>query len=209
VDDAEFFRWYGRWAPLRPTEVVSLLGSGFPYWIVGGCAVEAFTGRHRHHDDIDVTFLARDFDAVRERLDGYHLWDNHGGVLRPLRPGTTMPEDHEQVWLRKDAASPWLVDLLLTPTDGDDWLCKRDRSIRLPLERIGWTDPDGVPYLRPEIVLLMKAEHDQPKDRADLHAALPLLGATACGWLAGSLAVAHPGHPWLAVLGEEPVGGPP
>ncbi|MDP9219050.1 MAG: hypothetical protein M3P23_00735 [Actinomycetota bacterium] len=200
MDDADFFSWYGHWTPLRPTEVADLLGGGFPYWIVGGWAIEAFTGRSRDHDDIDVTFLARDFDAVRERLRGYHLWDTNDGVLRPLLPGAAMPEEEGQMWLRKDAASPWLVDLLLTPAEGDDWVCKRDRRIRRPLTGIGWTGAEGAPYLRPEIVLLMKAKHDQPKDRADLEAALPMLDPAARAWLADSLRVAHPGHPWLETL---------
>lgn len=209
MDDAEFFSWYGHWAPLRPTEVLDLLGGGgFPYWIAGGWAIDAFTGRSREHADIDVTVLARDFAAVRDRLHGYHIWEAQGS-LRPLLPGAAMPDEDGQVWVRRDAASPWLVDLLLTPADGDDWVCKRDRSIRLPLDVIGWTSADGAPYLKPEIVLLMKAKHDQPKDRADFDAALPLLDPAARDWLVTGLRSVHPGHPWLAALGEEPVGGPP
>jgi len=201
VDDAEFFNWYGPWAPLTPIEVMDLLaGGGFPYWIVGGCAIEAFTGQRRHHDDIDVTFLARDFYAVCERLHNYHLWDTEDGKLRPLVSGAAAPDENGQVWLRRNAAAPWLADLLLTPTEGEDWLCKRHRSIRRPLADIGWTGADGVPYLRPEIVLLMKAKHDLPKDRADLDAALPLLDPVARAWLADSLRVAHPGHPWLDTI---------
>lgn len=209
MDDTEFISWYGAWAPLTPTGVVELLGGGgFPYWIVGGCAIDAFTGGSRDHGDIDVTVLARDVAAACERLRGYHIWEADVS-LRPLLPGAAMPDEDGQVWVRRDAASPWLLDLLLTPTEGEDWVCKRERSIRLPLDRIGWTGADGVPYLRPEIVLLMKAKHDQPKDRADLDAALPLLGGAARDWLAESLRTVHPGHAWLATLAGNSVGGPP
>ena len=57
---------------------------------------------------------------------------------------------------------------------------------------------DGIPYARPEIVLLFKAKHpDRPKDEADLAAVLPSLGPSRRRWLAESLALVHPGHPWL------------
>ena len=57
---------------------------------------------------------------------------------------------------------------------------------------------DGIPYARPEIVLLFKAKHsDRPKDEADLAAVLPRLEPARRRWLAEALALVHPGHPWL------------
>jgi hypothetical protein len=41
-----------------------------------------------------------------------------------------------------------------------------------------------VPYLLPEIVLLFKAKHRRPKDRADFDGVLPLLDR-ACRGMAG------------------------
>jgi hypothetical protein len=119
--------------------------------------------------------------------------------LRPLLPGADLLPGREQLWVRRDAASPWLMDLLLTPAEGDDWLCKRDHRVRRPLAAVTFV-AGGVPYLRPEAVLLLKAKLDRPKDRADLAAALPLLDPADRTWLYDAVALVHPGHPWLAAI---------
>jgi hypothetical protein len=72
-----------------------------------------------------------------------------------------------QLWVRRDAHSPWLVDLLLTLTDGNDWLYMRDQGIRRPLATIGFVVDDGVKYLQHEIVLLFKAKPKRSKDEID------------------------------------------
>jgi hypothetical protein len=82
----------------------------------------------------------------------------------------------------------------------DVWICRRDDRIRLAYDKVIDRTADGIPYGRPEIVLLFKAKHARAKDDADLAAALPLLGAERRRWLADALAVVHPGHRWLASL---------
>ena len=60
-EDRAFFHWYGPWASPMPTQVAEILRD-LParWWIVGGWAIEAFSGRHRKHDDIDVGFFGAD-----------------------------------------------------------------------------------------------------------------------------------------------------
>ena len=49
---------------------------------------------------------------------------------------------------------------------------------------IAWTD-DGIPYGRPEVILLMKAKHSQlEKNERDLAATLPRLDGDAAGMAA-------------------------
>ena len=45
AEDREFFARYGDWAPLDPLGLADFM-AGFdrPWWIVGGWAIEAFTG---------------------------------------------------------------------------------------------------------------------------------------------------------------------
>src|SRR5690606_35630710 len=58
-------------------------------------------------------------------LPRFCVWSNRGGTLRPLRePGELLP-DCMQLWVHRDGASPWLLDLGLTPHDGDTWVSKR------------------------------------------------------------------------------------
>lgn len=198
----EFQDIFGPWRPWRPREVVERFGTApFPWWVAGGWAAEAGGAAPRPHEDIDVAVLARDLAAVREWLSDHHLWEAHRGWLRPLRPGAAPAADCEQFWVRRNAMSPWVLDVLLTPAEGDTWLFKRDDRIRLPLGGIGWFASDGVSYLRPELVLLFKAKLRRPKDEADLRSLVPRLDDGARLWLRDALALVHPGHPWSAALG--------
>lgn len=197
MDEHEFQRLYGRWAPLDPREAAGLLdGAPFRWWLAGGWAIELAGGPPRAHGDTDVVVLFDDLRAVREHFASFHLWEAHEGSLRPLLAGEELRPEREQLWVRRDAAQPWLCDLLLTPSEDGRWLFKRDRRISLPLDELGTTTPDGIPYLRPEVVLLHKARATRDKDDADFAAVAPLLGTDARAWLDEALALVHPDHAW-------------
>jgi hypothetical protein len=90
------------------------------------------------------------------------------------------------------------LDVFREPSEGDTWIYRRDERIRLPYSDVIERTADGTPYARPEIVLLFKAKHsDRPKEEADFAAVLPSLEPGRRRWLAESLALVHPGHPWL------------
>jgi hypothetical protein len=108
-------------------------------------------------------------------------------------------DDEEQFWLRRDAAAPWLLDLLATPTDGDTWVFKKDPRVTRPLAE-ATTHVHGIPVMAPEIALLFKAAHDRPKDRADLDAVLPRLDAGQRAWLGDGLRTWQGDHDWLERL---------
>ena len=200
MEHEEFQALYGPWAGLSPDGVRELLdGGGFRWWVAGGWAIEAATGVARPHEDTDVVVLFDDLAAIREHLRDFHLWEAHEGALRPLRPAEELREEREQLWVRREAMQPWLVDLLLTPSEDGRWLFKRDHRISLPLDEVGATT-DGISYLLPEIVLLHKARAAREKDEADFDSLLPLLDDRARAWLDGALALAHPEHPWRARL---------
>ncbi len=201
-EDREFLRWHGRWAGLSPVEVGELMtGLDAPWWIVGGWAVDAFTGEPREHDDVDVGFFAADLPRLLEHLEGdYCAWSNASGTFRPLRQAADLLPDCRQIWVRKDGDSPWLVDLAMTPHDGETWISVRDDRLRLSLDEATFTHQDGIRYLRPEIVLHMKARHRRTKDERDFKVILPLLDHRSRAWLRGALELLHPGHPWIVRL---------
>jgi hypothetical protein len=143
------------------------------------------------------------FFGIAERLGGYELFVPSGdltgpGLVWPLDRAPKALEGSHQTWVREPATGMWRLDVFREPSDGDTWICRRDERIRLPYHDVIERTDDGIPYARPEIVLLFKAKHSaRPKDEADLAAVLPSLGPTRRKWLAEALALIHPGHPWL------------
>lgn len=212
LEEREFQRLWGPWAPSTPSDAAALF-DGFPrpWWISGGWAIEAFTGVMRPHKDVDVTIFRRDLGALRDHFRGrLDLWAAGSGTLRPLddqRP--RVPGWSAQVWLREHALAPWLLDVLLSPGGPRRWVFKRDNTVTRPIDEATWTAADGLRYLRPELVLAHKARHRRRVDDDDLAATLPLLELSACSWLRVYLARSEPGHPWLRELRRARAAQPP
>jgi Aminoglycoside-2''-adenylyltransferase len=199
-DDAAFERWYGPWEPLTIAEVSDLLCDfAGVWWIVGGHAVEAFTGVRRPHEDIDIALFRRDLPGLRAVLaDRYHTWSVGSGLLRPLNDDH--PEMHReagQVWIREHAQAPWVADFgVLDERDGG-WVWKHDPNVAWSLQDSTWLNSDGVRFARAEIVLAHKARWRQQKDDRDFAAAWPGLDEAARRWLRDTVERMYPGHPWL------------
>jgi hypothetical protein len=200
-DDEEFYRWYGRWRPFTPKGVARLMrGANIRWWIIGGWAIDAFTGRRRDHEDIDVSFFKADLPKLLDHLSPrYCIWSNYGGVLKPLRTADDLLEGSRQLWVRRDAGHPWVMDLAMNPHDGDTWISVRDEKIRMPIADATF-EHEGISYLRPEITMAMKARLGRPKDDGDLAATLPLLDDERRRRLHDTIEHLHPGHRWLAQL---------
>ncbi len=195
-------RLYGPWLHRAPLDAARLLDGYRGRWcVVGGWAVEAFTGAPRDHGDLDVGVPAVDVPLLREHLAGsWDVWAASSGSLRPLvDPAEGLPEGCENLWLRTGGDAPWEYDVILMTTRGTDWVYERDARISLPLAD-AVREHDGVRYLRPEVQLLHKAPGGREKDQRDFEVAAPLLDDAASSWLRSALELAHPGHPWLAQL---------
>jgi hypothetical protein len=198
-----FVDLYGPWAPLTPSEVRDLMaGFGRPWWIAGGYAIEAFTGVLRAHEDIDVVVFADDVPRLREQFGGrYHLWSNHGGTFRPMDDARPEPlHPLAQVWLRKDASSPWVMDVSPSPQKDGLWQSRRHADFVAPLDAVTWLHVDGIRYVNPEVALLFKANQPGLKNDLDLANTWPLLPTDRQDWLRKALGRWNPGHPWLERL---------
>ncbi|CAM4265770.1 hypothetical protein NONI108955_17705 [Nocardia ninae] len=203
AEEAEFHRLWGPWALVTPTAVASIL-SGFtaPWWVCGGWAIDAFTDSSRVHSDIDVAMFRADLPALRKALDGHlHIWSAGPDGIRPLDERfPEMPDNAEQVWLRQDATSPWVLDVLLTPDRDGAWVNKRDDSWVAPLDQATWVDAAGIRYLNPELVLIFKVKHARPKDRTDLERTWPKLNDAQRTTLRTYVDRQHPTHAWLPLM---------
>jgi hypothetical protein len=212
AEDDAFVNLYGPWQPLDLAGAVQLFeGFDRPWWLVGGWSIEAFTGIAREHEDIDVSILACDAPAFREFVgDRWHLWTIIDGRLGPMTDDhPDLPVPDAQIWVRRNACSPWVMDVPVTPDVDGLWQNKRLADHVRPLDDVTWVTDDGVRVLAPEITLLFKARLDRTKDRRDLERALPLLSGDQRAWLLAGVRRLWPEHPWLARLAAPVADAPP
>jgi hypothetical protein len=174
-----------------------------PWYVAAGWAIELFLGgQRREHDDLEIAVPQDRFDEVAAApsdLDVYVIVaPDRAEPLEAARQ--KLPTTH-QTWLRDRHTGLWRLDVFREPAIGDTWICRRDDSIRFPYSHvIDWT-ADGIPYGRPEIILLFKAKHSHlPKNELDFADTLPHLNASRRAWLAEALARIHPRHEWLGAL---------
>jgi hypothetical protein len=103
-----------------------------------------------------------------------------------------------QTWVRDPATGRWRLDVFREPNDGDTWICRRNASLRMPYRHLVERTADGLPYGRPEVILLYKAKHSQePKNQADFAAPLARLEPERQRWLRDALELVHPEHAWI------------
>jgi Aminoglycoside-2''-adenylyltransferase len=193
-----------KWDAWRPEQVARLLeGVEAPWYVAAGWAIDLFLGgRHREHEDLEIAVPNSRFGEIVDALAGLEIC-----IITGPQEATPLPEARDrlaethQSWVREPATDLWRFDVFREPSDGDTWLCRRDESLRLPYDHvIEWTD-DGIPYGRPEIVLLFKAKHaHRDRDQADFESVVPGLEPERRRWLRESLEQIHPGHAWLSAL---------
>jgi hypothetical protein len=187
------------WAALDLDAVVALLRDcPARWWIAGGHALELFLGRKiREHEDVDVLVLRSEQRLVQQHLRDWDLRVARGGRLREWRAGERLELPDHAVWARLDPNGPWQLELVFGEDTAGAWHYRRDPSISVPLDELGRISGGGVPYVRPELILLFKAKSPRERDEADLEAVLPALDEPARARLAAWLPA---GHPWLGRL---------
>jgi Aminoglycoside-2''-adenylyltransferase len=186
------------WEPLGLEQAAALMrGFSAPWWIVGGWAVDLFVGREtRAHSDVDVVVRRADQELLRERFAGWDIQVALDGELKPWLGRLEPPCNN--LWARAQAGTPWQLQFILAQHDRGDWLYRHDESIRLPLADVILHDDRGIPYARPEIVLLSKSQLVRTLDEQDFDAALPLLDSVSRARLNAWLPA---DHPWRRSLG--------
>ena len=189
------------WDAWRPEQVARLLVDvEAPWYVAAGWAIDLFLGgQRREHEDLEIAAPQARFDEIVHALPGFEIFVIDEGRAFPLAEHPATLETH-QTWVREPATGLWRFDVFREPSDGGTWICRRDAVIRMPYEElIEWT-PEGIPYGRPEVVLLYKAKHARAKDDGDFAAALPRLEPERRRWLRDGLELVHPDHRWLSKL---------
>ena len=189
-------RWLSAWTPSEIAQ--RLAGVTAPWCVAAGWALDLFRGKQtRDHGDLEI---AVPFDRFPEIRFPGHVFDavDSGCIWADATP-EVLAVTH-QTWLRDPATGNYLVDVIREPHDGDTWICRHNRTIRLPYREIIQHTPDGIPYLAPELVLLFKAKHARPKDQADFEGTVSHLSPAQRTTLADLIARTYPEHAWLRDL---------
>jgi hypothetical protein len=190
--------WSMAWTPDQAAE--ALAGLAAPWAVAGGWALDLWIGsQSRSHGDLEIAVPAGGFPEIRERLEalGLKLFAIDDGEVIAFMPGEAPPGLGHQTWAMDPAVNGWRMDVFREPGDEATWVYRRTGQLSAPRAWASGRTAQGVPYLAPQIVLLFKAKAARPKDEADFALALPRLSAEAKQWLAASLRVIHPGHPWI------------
>jgi hypothetical protein len=178
-----------------------------PWCVVGGWALDLWAGRQsRPHEDLEIAVPEGGFPEIRERLSDCTLFVPENGKLRPLGNSPEQLRLSHQTWVCQ--AGRWRLDVMREPhvpsdtgAEGDLWVCRRDQTLRLPYTEVVHRSAEGVPFLRPELVLLFKAKARRAKDVADFNRAVPRLSGTERRLLADLVVRVHgQEHPWVAEL---------
>ena len=193
------------WDAWRPEDVVERLRDYRGTWCVAaGWAIDLYLGRvTRKHSDLEIAIPRSEFPRLRPLLAADHTLCGvrTGRVFRLEDWQEPPPEPYHQVWLLDEAAGAYRMDVFLEPGSADTWISHRDPRITVPYPDAVARTAEGIPYLRPEVVLFTKAKNDREKDLADLESAWSTLDDRARGWFLDAVALVHPDHHWLARFG--------
>lgn len=195
---------YTNWAPLTPREVVERLSDFTGNWcIAGGWGLDLFMGKDtRRHEDIDILIFRKDQSAIQLLLADQELFvEDPPGALRPWWQEETLVPPLYNIWVRANAEAPWSIQLMIQDILGEEWLFRRDHTIRGDLANLIVHSAEGWPILSPEIQLLYKGKSSRAKDQADFDNLLPQLSAGHKKWLCEKLKQAYgASHPWIEYL---------
>ena len=175
-----------------------------PWWITGGWAIDLAVGHvTRDHADVNVMMLERDEHALRGLTGvdvqliadgqppgpwpaGYRLMA--APVPGPKPPVTGFGRHAGDRLVVRGEDLPLPAQVIPASAVGAIWVYKKGSHVfARPLTDITryW---QGIPFLAPEVVLLIKARPglDRPgtdNDQRDFEAALPVLSAQQRSWL--------------------------
>lgn len=189
-----------KWRPLRVDEVVAVLGTApFRWWFSGGVALELHIGGPlRDHADIDVGVGRRDTPRMHRLLSGWDLLVVGDDASRRWDGDEPRPDaDENNIWARRDPREPWRLDINIDEGTHDEWVHGGDPSIRRPWSRAVLSSSAGLPYLAPDLQLLVKSHSPRPKDHIDARVVVPELTGAERSFLRDHLPA---GHAWERLL---------
>jgi hypothetical protein len=195
--------WSMAWTPGQAA--LALQGVSAPWAVAGGWALDLWLGAQtRAHEDLEIAVPSIFFSEIQSRLEalGLKVFDIVDGQAIALAPGEAPHRRMHQTWVMDPAVNGWRMDIFREPGDAETWVYRRTGELSAPRAWANRRTAGGVPYVAPQVVLLFKAKAKRDKDEADFSLAAPRLPVEARRWLADSLRIVHPGHPWIDRLSD-------
>ena len=176
-----------------------------PFWLAGGYSLDLLLGKKtREHEDLDFVVRRSDQLFFQEVLAGWDLQaaDPPGtATLFPWIIGHYYELPVHNIWCRKNESSHWELELLFSEFEGDEWVYRRNKTIRGPMNSYEWEAENGMKVLAPEIQLLYKSRSKRPKDFQDLQNCLPVLKTEQKDRLNYWISIdSGSDHPWLKYM---------
>ncbi|MEP5762843.1 MAG: amino acid transporter [Litoreibacter sp.] len=190
------------WAPWTPLELsFQLAGFDYPWAVVGGWALDLWqNAQSRPHEDIEITILRPDFDALRAHLPQCDIFCVKSGEIWPLPENEPAPNDVAQFWCLDRKTNEFRLDIMIERGTPRTWVFKRNKWIKRPRAAAQGVGYKGLTYLNPACVLLFKAKAMRSKDLKDFDAMAPKLTEVDRVWLKEALEVTYSNHPWIKKL---------
>jgi hypothetical protein len=166
------------------------------YWVAGGWAIDLHLGRKtREHKDIEIALDRREQAFLLQLPEITKVEYIEHSVLKLWQGEELFLPIHE---LYCTFHSGFVLEVLLNEFEGDFWLYRRNKNIRLHREKFVGGQCAPLPL---EVVLLYKAKHCRAQDEVDFSLALAHLNRDEKRWLYEAIALDMPEHPWLGRLG--------
>ncbi|MBO0728014.1 MAG: hypothetical protein J2P57_02070 [Acidimicrobiaceae bacterium] len=186
----------GPWEPLSISRIVEVfVAAPFRWWVGGGKALELHLGRSwRGHEDSDIGVVRYELDAVYALLSSWDLHVAVAGELSVWKGERLEAGEHQNnVWCRLAENRPWVLDVTIGDGTDDEWIYRRDPTVRRRWDTAVLRTAEGVPYLAPDLQMLFKSKDVRPKDDIDAAEVIPALDHQQREFLRRLL---EPGHPW-------------
>jgi hypothetical protein len=164
----------------------------------------------REHEDIEICVFRHHQGALQRHFAGRGLFKvATRGSWDPWEEGEFLELPIHQVLVRPPGGGPpghpWHpaedeLQFFLNEAEGGIWLCRRDQRVTRHVREVALRSDLGIPIVAPEIQLLYKAAHEDPKNEHDLRLVAGRLQDKQRTWLREALEIVHPGHRWLEAL---------
>lgn len=193
------------WMPISVTEINNIFAEIPISWcIAGGWALDLHLGKQsRAHSDIDVVIYRDEQRVLYQSLkENWVLYKAQNGKLIPWEDGEFLTSIND-VWVSRNIDAPWSFQIMIVNSENNEWIYRREKSIKGAKNKLFLRTYEGIPYIKPEVQLLYKAGSSEirEKDFKDFQNILPHLVLEEREWLKSSLKTQFAdGHNWIGYL---------